>query len=363
MKTITKNDQPGTGVTDDRNELLVADFDYELPPGLIAQHPLSRRDRSRMMVVDRKKGTILHRRFSDMLEYFGPADLLVMNNTRVMPVRLFGKADGSILEFLLFRERPDKIWEALCRPAKKARPGRIINFDGGLQAEVTEAGQEGVRILKFSAADVRGELRRIGFAPLPLYIKRKPSDTGLRATDLVRYQTVFAGREGAVAAPTAGLHFTKEVIDKLKKAKARLAMVTLDVGPATFQPVRTEAVQEHRMLEESFEVSAEAAAEINAAKAEGRRVTAIGTTVVRTIESSWQNGAVSPGCGSTSLFIYPGYEFKVIDRLLTNFHMPRSTLLMLVSAFAGKELIFEAYREAVHERYRFFSYGDCMLIL
>ncbi len=351
------------GAAADGTGLLVSDYDYELPAELIAQHPLPRRDQSRMMVLDRAAGAFTHRGFADIAGYFEPGNVLVLNDTRVMPARLFGRAGDAAVELLLFRERPDGSWEALCRPAKRAAPGRRILFEGGLEAEVIGSGDEGIRVLRFAAGDVRSELRRIGYAPLPPYIKRKADDRGLRAEDLERYQTVFAGREGAVAAPTAGLHFTPAVIEGLKRSGVRVVTVTLEVGLATFQPVRSATVEGHRMLEESYEVGEAAAAEINSARAEGRTVTAVGTTVVRTLESSWRDGAVRPGRGATSMFIHPGYQFRVVDRLLTNFHLPKSTLMMLVSALAGRELVLKAYEEAVKERYRFFSYGDCMLII
>ena len=359
MSNSMYDDGPAVG----RTGLLVSDFDYELPPELIAQHPLPRRDQSRMMVVERASGSFGHRGISDIAEYFRPGHVLVLNDTRVMPARLFGKIDGAPVEFLLFKEHQAGSWEALCRPAKRVVLGRRIAFEGGLEAEVEAAGEEGIRTLRFASADVRGELKRIGYAPLPPYIKRKADDRGSRSEDLERYQTVFAGREGAVAAPTAGLHFTPAMIGSLKAAGVRVVTVTLEVGLATFQPVRSETVEGHRMLEESYEVPEAAAAEINAARAEGRPVTAVGTTVVRTLESSWKDGAIRSGRGATSMFIHPGYEFKVVDRLLTNFHLPKSTLMMLVSALADRELILKAYREAVREGYRFFSYGDCMLII
>ncbi|HVP91503.1 MAG TPA: tRNA preQ1(34) S-adenosylmethionine ribosyltransferase-isomerase QueA [Terriglobales bacterium] len=341
----------------------LSDFDYELPPELIAQHPLSRRGDSRMMVVERGAGRISHRAFHDFPDFFAAGDLLVLNDTRVVPARAWGEKSGAKVEFLFVRELGHGLWETLCRPARKLAPGDRVRFAPAFEAFVESAGEEGKRVLRFDRPDVRAELGRIGFAPLPPYIKRRREDLGRRAEDLERYQTVFARREGAVAAPTAGLHFTKEALAGLKAKGVEIRRVTLDIGLATFQPVRVDLVDEHRMLEEWYAVPPAAAHAVNAAKGAGRPVAAVGTTVVRTLESAWQEGGVRAGRRATSLFIRPGYEFRVVNRLLTNFHLPKSTLLMLVSAFAGRELVVEAYREAVRERYRFFSYGDCMLVL
>ncbi len=341
----------------------ISDFDYDLPKDLIAQHPLDKREASRMMIIDRARGRIEHSRFKEIAGFMGAEDILVLNNTRVLPARAWGKKDGKDIEFLFIREKAPGAWEVLCRPAKKAGPGDRIVFAPGFEARVEEEGAEGLRTLRFGTADVLAGLRRIGFAPLPPYIKRRKDQTGLRTRDLDRYQTVFARNDGAIAAPTAGLHFTPDILDEVRRQGALVREVTLEVGVATFQPVRVDRIEEHRMLEERYEVPPETARDINAARAGGRRVTAVGTTVVRTLESAWSDGAVRPGPGATSLFIHPGYEYRVVDRLLTNFHLPKSTLLMLVSALAGPDLVRQAYREAVRERYRFFSYGDCMLIL
>ena len=341
----------------------VADFDYALPPELIAQHPLSRRGDSRMMVVERSLGRVSHRMFQDLPGFFAAGDLLVLNDTRVVPARAWGQKGGAKIEFLFVKELGPGLWEALCRPARKLMPGDRVLFAPGFEAFVEKAGEEGKRVLRFDRPDVRAELDLIGYAPLPPYIKRGREDLGRRAEDLERYQTVFARKEGAVAAPTAGLHFTKKALEELKTKGVAVRRVTLDVGLATFQPVRADVVADHRMLEEWYSIPPAAARDINAARSDGRPVTAVGTTVVRTLESAWRDGGVRPGRRSTSIFIYPGFEFRAVDRLLTNFHLPKSTLLMLVAAFAGHELIMRAYREAVEERYRFFSYGDCMLIL
>jgi S-adenosylmethionine:tRNA ribosyltransferase-isomerase len=343
--------------------LKVADFDYDLPPELIAQHPLPRRGDSRLMIVGRATSRIRHGRFNEFPGFFGAGDLLVLNDTKVIPARAWGERDGAKIEFLFLKELGPGLWEVLCRPARKLRKGDRVRFAPGFEAFVEEIGEEGNRVLRFERPDVRAELESIGYAPLPPYIKRGREDLGCRREDLDRYQTVFARKEGAVAAPTAGLHFTKEALAELKSKGVGVRHVTLDVGLATFQPVRAEIVTEHRMLEEWYSISPAAAREINAAMGKGRPVTAVGTTVVRALESAWRDGQVRSGRHATSLFIYPGFEFHVVDWLLTNFHLPKSTLLMLVAAFAGHELIMGAYKEAIKERYRFFSYGDCMLIV
>jgi len=343
--------------------LLVSDFDYDLPPELIAQHPLPHRDDSRLMVVDRRIGSIRHEPFKGLAGRLNHGDLLVLNDTKVIPARVWGTCGKAKVEFLFIREVGPGLWDVLCRPARRVREGDAVRFAAGFEARVEGIGEEGKRVLRINRADVRSELDRIGYAPLPPYIKRSREDRTARPEDLARYQTVFAKKEGAVAAPTAGLHFTADTLKGLKSKGIDIRRVTLDVGLATFQPVRAEIVMDHRMLEERYSITPAAARAVNVAKSEGRPVTAVGTTVVRTLESAWQDGLVRSGRRPTSLFIYPGYEFRVVDRLLTNFHLPKSTLLMLVAAFAGRDLILEAYREAVRERYRFFSYGDCMFIL
>jgi S-adenosylmethionine:tRNA ribosyltransferase-isomerase len=343
--------------------MLISEFDYDLPRELIAQRPLTHRDDSRMMVVRRREGTIHHGQFRDLPGYMSPGEVLVLNNTRVLPAKTWGLRDGKEVEFLFLKEVEPDVWEVLCRPARRVRQGDRILFAPGFEAEVIGFVARGKRLLRFSGGRVRDFLHRVGYAPLPPYIKRRKAETGLRDYDLERYQTVFALREGSIAAPTAGLHFTRGALDGLEKRGVIVCQLSLDVGQATFQPVEAKTVEAHRMLEETYEISLDSAKAISRAKSEGRPVVAVGTTVVRTLESAWTERGVAPGSQPTSLFIYPGYEFKVVDRLLTNFHLPRSTLLMLVSAFAGTELIREAYAQAVRERYRFFSYGDCMLII
>jgi S-adenosylmethionine:tRNA ribosyltransferase-isomerase len=341
----------------------VSDFDYDLPPELIAQRPLPRRDDSRMMIVDRKAGTIRHGRFREFADHLDPGGLLVLNDTRVLPARLWGTSGDAKIGFLFIREAGPGVWEVLCRPAKRVREGGAVRFAVGVSARVAATGDEGRRFLDFGRIDVRALLHEAGYAPLPPYIKRAKQDESARPEDIDRYQTVFARKEGAIAAPTAGLHFTEKVLRGLKAKGVDVRRVTLDVGLATFHPVRVDLIEDHRMLEETYGIAPSAAKAIDAAKSEGRPVTAVGTTVVRTLESAWQGGAVRSGRRPTSLFIRPGSEFHVVDRLLTNFHLPQSTLLMLVSAFAGYDLVMRAYREAVRERYRFFSYGDCMLLI
>jgi S-adenosylmethionine:tRNA ribosyltransferase-isomerase len=343
--------------------LRVSDFDYDLPPELIAQHPLPHRDDSRMMVIDRRAGAIRHARFGEFAGSMDAGDVLVLNDAKVIPAKAWGTCGDAKIEFLFVRDLGHGLWEVLSRPAKRVRMGGSVRFASGLEARVVRAGEEGRRVLDFGGIDVRARLDEIGYAPLPPYIKRSREDRTSRPEDLARYQTVFARKDGAVAAPTAGLHFTEDVLAGLKRKGVEVRRVTLEVGLATFQPVRVEAVAEHRMLEERYFVAPSVSRALNAAKSEGRAATAVGTTVVRTLESAWQDGALRAGRGMTSLFIHPGFEFHAVDRLLTNFHLPRSTLLMLVSAFAGYDLVMKAYREAVREGYRFFSYGDCMLVL
>ncbi len=346
----------------------IRDFDFDLPPELIAQEPLPARDGSRMMVVFRGQGRFENRAFRDLPGFLGPGDLMVLNDARVIPAKAWGRRGDAVVEFLFVAERAPAEWEVICRPAKRVRVGDRIEFGPAFAAAVLDAGAEGGRVLRFEAPDVLSRLSEVGYAPLPPYIKRRRLDAARRPADLARYQTVFAARPGAIAAPTAGLHFTPEMLGTLDAAGVGQTRVTLNVGPATFQPVRVENLEEHRMGAESYEIPAPAARTVETAKREARPVLAVGTTVVRTLESAARaprpDGALlAAGTGSTRLFIYPGFDFRVVDRLLTNFHLPQSTLLALVSAFAGRELVLEAYRAAVRERYRFFSYGDCMLIL
>jgi len=341
----------------------ISDFDYDLPPALIAQKPLERRDGSRMMVVDRESGKICHSSFLDLPHFLANGDILVLNDTKVIPARVWGKKGETVVEFLFLREIKKGIWEVLCRPAKKIKNGDVISFSPSLQGTVMGIEEEGKRTLRFSTGNVIEELKTIGFAPLPPYIKRLPLQADLRDYDRERYQTVFARREGAIAAPTAGLHFTPLLIGLLEERGVILTRITLDVGLATFQPIRVQNVVKHTMLEETYSIGRKSAQILNAARSGCIPVTAVGTTTVRTLESAFHNGKIRSGTRMTDLFIYPGFKFQAVDRFLTNFHLPKSTLLMMIAAFAGHKLAMKAYREAVKNKYRFYSYGDCMLIL
>ena len=332
----------------------VEDYDYPLPEERIAQEGVEPRDHSRLMVVERGRGVRAHARFFELPRFLRAGDLLVFNETKVIPARLVGvKEGGARVEALLVREEAPDRWWAMVRPGRRLRPGARVRF-GELAAEVAAVDDEGLRLLVFSGA-VRPRLERLGATPLPPYLHRP--------VDPARYQTVYARREGSVAAPTAGLHFTPRLLGELAAMGVEQARVVLHVGPGTFQPVKG-AIEEHRMHAERYEVPAEAAAQVNRALAEGRRVVAVGTTVVRTLESAFTPGeGVRAGAGETRLFVRPPYRFRVVGGLVTNFHLPRSTLLMLVAAFAGYEVTMAAYREALDREYRFFSLGDAMLIV
>ena len=338
----------------------VKDYDYDLPEELIAQDPLEDRSSSRLMVLDRQTGDVEHRHFTDILEYLHPGDCLVINNTKVIPARLFGvKEDTQAkIEVLLLKRKENDIWETLVKPGKKAKPGTKLVFgDGLLTAEVVDVVEEGNRLIQFHYDGIFEEiLDQLGQMPLPPYITHQLKDKN-------RYQTVYAKYDGSAAAPTAGLHFTKELLQKVKDIGVDIAEVTLHVGLGTFRPVKVENVLDHHMHSEFYMVSQEAADKINRAKESGHRVIAVGTTSTRTLEAAAdENGRLHETSGWTEIFIYPGYQFKVIDALITNFHLPQSTLVMLVSALAGREHVLHAYEIAVKERYRFFSFGDAMLI-
>ena len=338
----------------------VKDYDYDLPEELIAQDPLEDRSSSRLMVLDRQTGDVEHRHFTDILEYLHPGDCLVINNTKVIPARLFGvKEDTQAkIEVLLLKRKENDIWETLVKPGKKAKPGTKLVFgDGLLTAEVVDVVEEGNRLIQFHYDGIFEEiLDQLGQMPLPPYITHQLKDKN-------RYQTVYAKYNGSAAAPTAGLHFTKELLQKVKDMGVDIAEVTLHVGLGTFRPVKVENVLDHHMHSEFYMVSQEAADKINRAKESGHRVIAVGTTSTRTLEAAAdENGRLHETSGWTEIFIYPGYQFKVIDALITNFHLPQSTLVMLVSALAGREYVLHAYEIAVKERYRFFSFGDAMLI-
>ncbi len=337
----------------------VTDFDYDLPEELIAQVPIDKRDASRLMVLDRKKQTIEHKVFTDVIDYLDEGDCLVINNTKVIPARLYGKkSTGANVEFLLLKRLEGDIWESIVRPGNKLKPGTKVTFgDGILNAEVLDILNDGTRKVKFTYDGIFNEiLDKIGLMPLPPYIH-----TELKERD--RYQTIYAKYEGSAAAPTAGLHFTEELLDKIEKKGINVAKVTLHVGIGTFRPVKEENVEEHQMHSEHFYITKDEADKINEAKQNNKRVISVGTTSCRVLESiSDENGLVHPCEDDTSIYIYPGYKFKCIDGLITNFHLPKSTLLMLVSALAGREYILKAYKEAVKEKYRFFSFGDAMFI-
>jgi len=338
-----------------------SDFDYALPPSLIAQEPLPDRAGSRLLMLDRASGSIRHARFPDLVELVAPEDVLVLNVSRVIPARLHGKREsGNEAELLLVRELPDGTWLAMGHPGGKLKPGRTVRFGVDSAAEIVEVLGGGLRRVKFTGSlDAAATLAQYGTVPLPPYIRRPP-----RPEDRERYQTVYAAHDGSVAAPTAGLHFTPELLEQLKQRGTALAMLDLQIGPGTFKPVEVDDLADHPMLPEAYRVSDETAEIINGRRKAGGRVWAVGTTVVRTLETvGAPDGTVRPGTGDTSLFIHPPYTFRAVDRLLTNFHLPRSTLLMLVCAFGGYEQVMGAYREAVKERYRFYSYGDAMVVM
>ena len=338
----------------------VKEFDYELPEELIAQDPIEHRDESRLMILDRESGEIQHKIFRDILEELEPGDCLVINNTRVLPARLYGVREGTggKIEVLLLKRQENDIWETLVRPGKKCRPGTVLNFgDGKLMGTVLDVVEEGNRLIQFSYEGVfEAVLDELGQMPLPPYITHELKDKE-------RYQTVYARNEGSAAAPTAGLHFTKELLQKIRDKGVDIAEITLHVGLGTFRPVKVDKIEDHHMHSEFYMIDEDAAEKINRAKETGHRVICTGTTSCRTVESAAdENGHIDPKSGWTDIFIYPGYRFKVLDCLITNFHLPQSTLVMLVSALAGKDHIMHAYQEAIKERYRFFSFGDAMFI-
>ena len=336
--------------------LKTSDFYFDLPKELIAQDPLEDRSSSKLLMVDKKTGDIKHEVFRNIVDYLHPGDCLVLNNTKVLPARLLGvKEDtGAAVEVLLLKRKEGNIWETLVKPGKKMRPGaRVVFGDGLLGGEVIDVVEEGNRLIRFEFEGIFEEvLDRLGEMPLPPYITHKLQDKN-------RYQTVYAKYDGSAAAPTAGLHFTKELLREIEDKGVKLAYVTLHVGLGTFRPVKEENILEHHMHSEYYQISREAAELINETKKKGDRVICVGTTSCRTIESAAdENGLLSECCGNTEIFIYPGYKFKVLDCLITNFHLPESTLVMLVSALAGREHVLAAYREAIKEKYRFFSFGD-----
>ena len=338
----------------------VSDFNYDLPEELIAQHPYEKRDEARLMVLHRNTKQIEHKVFKDIIDYLEPGDCLVLNDTKVIPARLYGKKDtGAKVEFLLLKRIENDDWEAMVRPGNKLKAGAKVSFgDGILQAEVLETLEGGNRRVRFTYEGIFNEiLDKVGLMPLPPYIKENIKEEN------EKYQTVYAKYEGSAAAPTAGLHFTEELLEKIKEKGVEIAKVTLHVGIGTFRPVKVENVEEHKMHSEHFYVKQTEADKINKAKETGHRVVAVGTTSCRVLESvSDENGKMKEIETDTSIFIYPGYKFKCVDALITNFHLPESTLIMLVSSLAGKDFIMKAYKEAVEKRYKFFSFGDAMFI-
>lgn len=336
--------------------LSTSDYYFDLPEELIAQDPMEKRDECRLLIVDKKTGETEHHKFNEIINYLEPGDCLVLNNTKVIPARLLGEKEGTgaAVEILLLKRKEADVWETLVKPGKKLRPGARVSFGGGiLKAEILDIVDEGNRLVKFYYDGIWEEvLDRLGEMPLPPYITHKLQDKNM-------YQTVYAKYEGSAAAPTAGLHFTEKLLEDIKAKGVDMAFVTLHVGLGTFRPVKVDNVLEHHMHTEWYQVTQEAADKINKAKENGHRIICVGTTSCRTIESAAdENGHLSACSGDTSIFIYPGYKFKVLDQLITNFHLPESTLVMLVSALAGREHVLAAYEEAIKERYRFFSFGD-----
>ncbi len=350
--------------------MLLSEYDYNLPEELIAQFPADKRQNSKMMVLDRNKNTIEHKHFYDFADMIDNNSVLVLNNTKVIPARLYGikEETGAKIEIFLLKKadnNSDKIWDCLIKPSKRVKPNTMIKISNELSAKVIkpleDVGEWQVELI-FNG-ELMDILHRVGNIPLPPYIERKMQSEDIKKLDFERYQTVYAEDEGSVAAPTAGLHFTEEILEKLKAKGVEIIYVTLNVGMGTFRPVKTEIIEEHKMHSEEFEITQEAAEAINNAKNLGKKVIAIGTTSVRTLETCYKKYGKIIACkDSSELFIYPPYNFGVVDGMITNFHLPKSTLLMLVSAFAGKDFIFEAYKQAIENKYRFFSYGDCMFI-
>jgi len=335
----------------------VNDFDFELPKELIAQHPSEKRDHSRLMVLDRETETIEHRHFYDILDYLTHEHVLVLNNTKVIPARLMGikEETDAMIELLLLKEVEPNVWEAMTKPAKRVKVGTVVRFSDLLKAECIKVEEEGLRIFKMHYKGIFIEiLEQLGTMPLPPYITEKLDDKD-------RYQTVYAKTLGSAAAPTAGLHFTKELLRKIEEKGIEIIPITLHVGLGTFKPVQVERIEAHHMHEETYTMTEQSAKRLNLAREKGKKIVCVGTTSVRTLESNF-NETFIPGTFDTSIFIYPGYQFKVVDMLITNFHLPKSTLIMLVSALSNREFMLKAYHEAIHEKYRFFSFGDAMLI-
>lgn len=346
--------------------MLLSEFDYILPEELIAQRPSDKRENSRMMVLNRDNQEILHKHFYDIVDLLDDNHVLILNDTKVIPARLYGYKDtGAKIEVFLLKEKENHNWEVLIKPSKRVRVGTVIKIAEKLSCEVLmPLPDDGKWLVKMIyEGDIFEILHKVGNIPLPPYIERKMTNEELKKLDFERYQTVYAKDEGSVAAPTAGLHFTQDILKKLQDKGVEVGYVTLNVGIGTFRPVKCDNILDHRMDSETFQIKQETADLINRAKAEGKKIVAVGTTSVRTLESAYKMfGGIQACKGASELFIYPPYEFKVVDKLITNFHLPKSTLLMLVSALATKDFVFKAYAEAIKEKYRFYSYGDCMFI-
>lgn len=343
----------------------ISDFDYDLPKELIAQFPSEKRDHSNLMVLNKKNKTVQHKKFFNIVEYLSENDVLVMNNTRVIPARLLGKKiTGANIEIFLLEKKSENLWKCLIKPSKRVKSGTIVEFSEEMKAEIIEKSSDDKWLinLKYNG-DFENILSKVGNIPLPPYISRILSDEKKQNLDYERYQTIYAQNPGSVAAPTAGLHFTESLLEQIRQKGVQTCSITLNIGLGTFKPVRAENIIDHKMDPEYYEISENTAQIINQAKQKGKSIVAVGTTTVRTLESVYKSyGKVIPATGWSDMFIYPGYKFNIIDKIITNFHLPKSTLLMLVSAFAGKEFIFEAYQEAIRQKYHFYSYGDCMFI-
>lgn len=344
--------------------MFLSDFDYTLPQELIAQTPSQKREMSRMMVLDRASQTIEHKHFADIVDFLDENDFLVLNNTKVIPARLYAKKDtGALIEIFLVREVEPKIWLTLIKPSKRVKKRMKLSISKDLEVEILEKEDDKWFVKLHYDGNLYEILDKVGNIPLPPYIERQLTSEQYKALDFERYQTVYAEKPGAVAAPTAGLHFTKEILKTLEQKGVHHCFVTLNVGLGTFKPVKCENILEHKMDSELFEISEDSAKAINEAKKQGKNIVAVGTTTVRTLETTMKKfGEIKPVKSSSELFIYPSYEFQIVDKLITNFHLPKSTLLMLVSAFSSREFILKAYETAIKEKYRFYSYGDCMLI-
>ena len=367
LRIDVKKNNKGKQMTTTKNYISANEFDYELDEKFIAQFPSQKRDESKLLVMDRYTGDIEQKKFYNIVDYFSDNDILVLNNTKVFPARLYGmKETGAKIEVFLLKNLEEQIWECLLKPAKRVKNGTFLKVSDELSVKILcpdENMKWKIKLLYDTQKDIFDILNRIGNVPLPPYIERKLTDEQIKNLDYERYQTVFAKNTGSVAAPTAGLHFTKEILEKLENKGVKICYVTLSVGLGTFKPVTVDNILEHKMDSETFEISKETSKIINEGIKAGKKITAVGTTTVRTLETTMQKyNKILPVKDHSEIFIYPGYEFKIVDRLITNFHLPKSTLIMLVSAFSSREMILKAYEYAKENDFRFYSYGDCMLI-